>query len=146
MNLTRLDIRDPRVQEFLWRYLEPTDFRHDYTKLDAIRYVEAQAYDGSTQLWGDLDAGFMFRVTVRNPKVMEPHIMGNAAYLRSAMRQGVGLAWEMGFEKLAIWTQHEAVVRIASKCGFSLEGRLPKLHMGPGGELLDLYVLVMEKP
>jgi hypothetical protein len=145
MNLKQLDIRDQRVQQFLWEHIEPTDVRWDYTKLDAMKLLEVQVYDGTVQLWGDLDLGFVFKATQRNLKVLEPHIMGNGVYLRSAMKQGVAIAWGLGYEKLAIWTQHEKIVRIATKCGFSLEARIPKIHEGPRGELLDLYVLTREK-
>ena len=38
-----LDLRDPAVQEFLWRYTEPSDIRHDYTRIDAITHVTKAA-------------------------------------------------------------------------------------------------------
>ena len=145
MNLKQLDIRDARVQQFMWEHIEPTDIRWDYTKLDAMKLLEIQVYDGTVQLWGDLDVGLVFKTVQRNPKVIEPHIMGNGLYFRSAMEQGVALAWKLGYEKVAIWTQYEKIVRIVAKCGFSLEARIPKIHQGPSGELLDLYVLTREK-
>jgi hypothetical protein len=145
MKLELLNIRDEKVQAFLWQYLEPSDFRHDYTRLDAIKEVERSMYEGTTRLWGDLSANFMFRCVLRNPKVLEPHIMGDGMLIRSAMEQGLPIVWAMGVEKVAIWTQHERIARILQKCGFTSEATVRGLHMGPGGELLDLYVMTMEK-
>ena len=146
MNLELLNIRTQAVQDFLWRFIEPADFRHDYTRLDAIKEVERQVYDGRCQLWGDLHAGLMFRCSLRNPKVLEPHIMGDGMLIRSGLQQGARIAWGMGIERLAIWTHHEQIARIVEKCGFKLTGRMPGLHMQPNGELADLYCLTMEKP
>ncbi len=146
MNLRLLNIRDETVQAFLWQHLEPTDFRHDYTRLDAIKEVERQIYEGTTQLIGDLDAGVMFRVTTRNPKVCEPHIMGDGTKIRTALEQGVAMAWQLGFERVVIWTQYGAIARIVEKCGFHLEATLPAMHMDKRGELCALAVLTMERP
>lgn len=144
MKLERLSVRDQPVQDFLWKYLEPADFRYDYTKLDAMREVERLEFEGSSQLWGDLSVNFMFRVTVRNPKVMEPHVMGNALYLRSALGQGRMIAQRMGFERFVVWTQHEPLMRICRAVGFTHVGCVPRFHMGKSGELLDLHALSME--
>lgn len=146
MQLEPLNIRTPAVQAFLWEHLVPADFRHDYTKLDAIKEVERQVYAGNTQLWGNLREDIVFRCEVRNPKVIEPHIMGNGTKIRSALRVGVQKAWALGFERVAIWTQHETIVRICQKCGFTLTAAMPRMHMNSDGQLLDLYVLTMEKP
>ena len=146
MQLEPLNIRDEKVQAFLWQYLEPTDFRHDYTRLDAIKEVERQIYEGTTQLVGDLDAGLVFRVVARNPKVCEPHIMGDGTKIRSALDQGVLMAWAQGFEKVVIWTQHDQIARIVERCGFKLGATLPAMHMDRHGELCALTVLTMERP
>jgi len=146
MKLELLNIRDERVQDFLWQHLEPTDFRYDYTRLDAIKEVERQVYSGDTQLWGDLHAKLMFRCEARNPKVLEPHIMGDGMLLRGGLQQGAEIAWGLGFEKLVIWTHHEQIARIVEKCGFTLAGRMPGLHMDKAGALADLYCLTMERP
>jgi hypothetical protein len=146
MKLELLNIRTPAVQSFLWTYLEPSDFRHDYTKLDALKEVERQVYADECQLWGDLDANFMFRAVTRNPKVLEPHIMGDGMVFRSAISQGLPIVWSMGYEKVAIWTQFEQIARIVQKCGFTLDARLPRMHADAEGNLLDLFVLTMEKP
>ena len=146
MNLEFLNIRAQAVQDFLWAHLEPSDFRHDYTRLDAIKEVERQVYAGDCQLWGDLQSGLVFRCSVRNPKVLEPHIMGDGVLIRSGLQQGVVKAWQLGFEKVAIWTHHEKIARIVEKCGFTKVGNMPGLHMDKNGALADLYCLTMEKP
>lgn len=144
MKLELLNIRDQAVQEFLWNHIEPTDFRHDYTRLDAIKEIERQLYEGSCQLWGDLSLPFVFRCVIRNPKVIEPHIMGNGLVIRAAFHAGMPIVWGMGFEKVVIWTHLESVAGIMQRLGFSCT-TLPRMHMGPSGELLDQYVLTMEK-
>lgn len=146
MQLEPLNIRDEKVQAFLWQYLEPTDFRHDYTRLDAIKEVERQIYEGTTQLVGDLDAGLVFRVVARNPKVCEPHIMGDGTKIRSALDQGVLMAWAQGFEKVAVWVLDERIARIVERCGFTRTATLPAMHMGKGGQLATMYVLILERP
>jgi hypothetical protein len=144
MRLELLDIRKQPVQDFLWTYIEPTDFRHDYTRLDAIKEVERQVYDRTCQLWGDLDANFVFRCVVRNPKVIEPHIMGDGRVIRTAFSEGLPKVWSMGFEKVVIWTHLGSIARIMERFGFRCD-QLPRMHMGPSGELLDQYVLTMER-
>lgn len=145
LNLEKLDIRDERVQEFLWRYLVPSDFRHDYTRLDAIKEVERQVYAGTCQLWGDMEANFMSRVVSPNPKTIEPHLMGNALVLRTAIKQAIPLAWQHGFEVIRVWTQHENIARIVEKCGFKPEARLAKTLMGRDGSLSDVFTLTVTR-
>lgn len=145
MQIRELSIRDNRVQDFLWQYLEPQDFRHDYTKIDALKYVETQIYNGDCQLFGDIDAGFVFRCTRRNASVLEPHIMGDGRKLREAFRSGLPIVWMMGYEKCVIWTHHERIARICIRFGFTLHARVPKIHQADG-QLCDLFALVLEKP
>jgi hypothetical protein len=143
MTLVELNIRDEAVQRFLWAHLEPTDFRYDYTLLDAIKEVERQVYAGECVLWGDLAVGIAFRAVVRNPLVLEPHVMGDGRHLREAMLQGLSVAWSLGFERVAVWTQHESIARILGHYGFARTD-LPALHMGRTG-LQDLYLLTMTR-
>jgi hypothetical protein len=146
MRLELLNIRDERVQSFLWQWLEPRDFRHDYTRLDAIKEVERQIYEGSMMLVGDMQAQVMLRVGIRNPKVVEPHIMGEGIKIRGAIEQGCLMAWERGFERVVIWTQHEPIARIVEKCGFRLDATIPALHMDSTGALCAMSCLSMESP
>lgn len=144
MKIEALSIRDPEVQDFLWRFVEPHDFRHDYTKLDAIKLIESQCYDQTCQLYGNMKEQFMFRCTVRNSKVIEPHIIGDGLKLRGAFDSGLPIAWALGFERAVIWTHHKRIARIAQRLGFTLNGVVPKVHE-VDGELRDLYALSMEK-
>lgn len=145
MQIRELNIRDNAVQDFLWKYLEPQDFRHDYTKIDALKYIETQIYNGDCQLFGDLDAEFVFRCTRRNRFVLEPHIMGDGRRLRDAFRVGLPVAWMMGFTKCVIWTHHERIARICKRFGFTQYACVPGIHQADG-KLCDLYALVLEKP
>jgi hypothetical protein len=145
MNLVRLDLSDERVQGFLWRHIEPGDFRWDYTRLDAMKEIESQVRDGMCQLWGDMDIPMVFRCSTPNPKVLEPHVMGDGRHLREGLRQGTEIAWGMGFELLRIWTQHEQIARIVEHCGFVRESILRKHWMSPAGELYDSHTLILER-
>lgn len=140
-----LDLRDPAVQEFLWRFTEPADIRHDYTRIDAITHVTKAICAGEQWLVGDMGAGLAFRCVMRNPRVLEPHIMGNPARLRSLLPGALALAWERGVERVMIWTQHGSIARIVVRLGFTHEATLKRAHL-VGDELLDLHVLTLERP
>lgn len=146
MRLEPLSIRDPDVQTFLWEYLDPTDVRHDYTKLDAMKEIERQVYNGDCILFGDMAERFMFRVFVRNPRVCEPHIMGDGTKIRSGTEQGLQIAWAEGFEQVVVWTQHAKIARIMEHIGFTLRAHLPQMHMGLNGEMFDCYALTKGRP
>jgi len=145
MAMQFLDIRDAAVQDFLWRHVEPADIRHDYTRIDAIKHVHAGVYAGEQWLIGDMAAGLMFRCVMRNPKVIEPHIMGNPARLRSLLPGALRLGWERGIERVCIWTQHAAIARIVVRLGFTHEATLRRAHLVEG-KLIDLHVLTLERP
>lgn len=140
-----LDIRDPAVQEFIWAHTVPSDIREDYTKLDAIRFIHDQIAAGQQWLLGDLEREVVFRVVAYNSKVYEPHVMGNAFYIRSVFQDALPLAWQVGAEKLMVWTQHKSLGAIVERLGFRLEGRFPRMHL-VGGELQDIEVYSLEKP
>lgn len=146
MKLERLSIRDKAVQDFLWQHLEPTDIRYDYTKLDAIKEVEREVIANECELWGDMAVPIVFRAVLANPKVLEPHIMGNGHYVREALAQGLPIAWGMGVETVRIWTQYPALAHIVEKCGFKFEATHPSMLMGADGELLTVYSLTLTRP
>lgn len=145
MAMQFLDLRQPEVQDFLWRYIEPEDIRYDYTRLDAVRYVQDQINAGAQWLIGDMEAGLVFRCVMRNPRLMEPHIMGNPARLRSLLPSALALVWARGVSRVMVWTQHAPIARIVARLGFTHEATLRRAHLR-GGELLDLHVLTLEKP
>lgn len=138
-----LSIGDAAVQEFLWAHLVPSDIRHDYTRLDAIRFVQDEICAGRQWLVGDLDAGLLFRVVAVNPWVIEPHIMGRAAMLRSMFSECLPLARQMGVRKIMVWTQYPVIGRIVTRLGFVKEAHFSRMH--PVGEdLVDLEVFSLE--
>jgi hypothetical protein len=138
-----LSIRDPQVQDFLWRHLVPTDIRHDYTLLDAIRFVADEVTAGRQWLVGDLDAGMVFRVVQVNPWVIEPHIMGRATALRTVFNESLPIARQMGVRKIMVWTQHAALGRVVERLGFVKEGNFSRMHP-VGDKLIDLEVFSLE--
>lgn len=140
-----LNIRDERVQNFLWDHLVPSDLRWDYTRADAFRFVMDEVMLGSQWLVGDLDRNVMLRIAVHNPKVIEPHIMGDAAYMRSVVTESIPLAWERGIQKIMVWTQHQSIGVIMERMGFVKEGEFPRMHFSDG-KLHDLAVYSLERP
>lgn len=140
-----LDIRRDDVQDFLWAHLVPSDIACGISKADAFRFVVDELMRGSQWLIGDLDRGVAFRVWMRNPKVIEPHVMGDALHLRGVMQDCLPLAWERGVEKVMVWTQHQALGRIVERLGFTREAFFPRTHL-VGDTLLDLSVYSLERP
>lgn len=146
-----LPIRDPAVQQFLWEHLTPTDIRHDFTKADAIKFVYDEIVAGRQWLVGDMDAGLAFRAHLRNPLVMEVHIMGSPARLRSLLQGALDLAWRKawngvnGIERIVIVTVYDSLAAILKPFGFVYEGSHPRAHWN-GSELVALHVLTLEKP
>lgn len=143
MNLRELSILDPAVQRFLFEHADPSMFRHDYTPLDGLNYMVNRCVNDGAKVIGDIKAGFCFFAEQRNPKVLEPHIIGDGTKLREATRQGMALAAALGYERMIIWTLDERLVRIAEKSGFRLCGRIPGLHL-QADALRDVFVLEME--
>jgi hypothetical protein len=143
MKLRELSALDPAVQRFLFEHANPTSFRHDYTPLDGLNYIVGRCVNDGAKIVGDLDAEFLFYAEQRNPKVLEPHIIGDGTKLREAARQGMGIARALGYERMIIWTLDERLVRIAEKSGFRLCGRIPGLHL-QAEKLQDVFVLEME--
>lgn len=141
-----LDIRSSGVQSFLWEWLPANDIRHDYTLLDAMRYVQDEVNAGRQWLVGDLEHGLVFRVVVRNPKVIEPHIMGNVGRLRSLLPSALDIAFHRGVENVIIWTQHEKIASIVDRLGwgFRRTGPVPAMHWD-GERLHDMHVVTLRK-
>lgn len=140
-----LDLTDEGVQDFLWRHLVASDIRHDYTRADAMQYVYSQLASGEQWLIGDMAAGLAFRCVLRNPRVLEPHIMGNALRLRSLMPAALALVWPRGVQRVLVWTQHAPIARIVARLGFTHEATVRRVHLQEG-ELLDVHALSLAAP
>ena len=144
MQIEQFNIKDPWVQEFLWQHLVPTDIRYDYTKIDAINYIYREVLNGDCVLVGCKESGVMFRCVARNPKVVEPHIMGNGLRMRSVTKAAIQLAWQLGYERIIVWTQHPQIAAVMQSIGFKQEACVPRCHL-EHGQLVDTYALSFEK-
>lgn len=140
-----LNVDNNEVQEFLWDHFVPEDVMWGVSKYDAYRHLINEVRQGQQWLAGDLERGVMIRSWIRNPKVIEPHVMGNAMYLRSVFTDCLPLAWERGVEKIMVWTQYPTLASIVEKLGFTREGYFPRMHLVKG-ELLDMFVYSLERP
>jgi hypothetical protein len=76
--------------------------------------------------------------------VLEPHVMGNALRMRSVTKAAIPTAWELGYERITVWTQYPAIVAAMESIGFKQEACVPRCHL-QDGELLDTYALSIEK-
>lgn len=144
MNVEQLSIDDPWVIEFLEQYLEPQDIRHDYDLEDCIGYVRDQIGWGNCLLVGCKQSRVVFRCMAANPKVLEPHIMGNGLRIRSVTKAAIPIAWSLGYEKIVVWTQHKALAAAMLNIGFTKDAVLPRYHL-VNGELLDTHILSFTK-
>ena len=144
MNIQEFDIADPWLQEFLWQHLVPGDIRHDYTKADALAHVVNLAKTGQCVFVGCKESGVVFRCVEHNPKILEPHIMGNGLRVRSVTKAAIPVAWNLGYEKIVVWTQHQALASAMRNIGFSEDAVIPRYHLH-NGDLLDIHVLSITK-
>lgn len=144
MKIEEFDIDDPWLQDFLWQYLVPSDIRHDYTKLDALAFIRTRAKAGEMVFIGCKESRVVFRCVEHNPKVIEPHIMGNGLRVRSVTKGAIPVAWALGYERIVVWTQYKALAAAMTNIGFSEDAVIPRYHLH-NGELLDLHVLSITK-
>jgi hypothetical protein len=144
MQIQEFDIDDLWLQEFLWQYLVPSDIRHDYNKLDAMAHIRNKAREGDTVFIGCRESRVVFRCVQHNPKVVEPHIMGNGLRVRSVTQAAIPVAWALGYEKIVVWTQYPALAKAMLSIGFAQDAVIPRYHLHQG-ELLDLHVLSITK-
>lgn len=144
MHIEEFSIDDNWMQEFLWQYLVPSDIRYDYNKLDAMAYVRTQVRNGDCVLVGSREHRVVFRCVSHNPKVLEPHIMGNGVYVRSVTKAAIPVAWELGYEKIVVWTQYQALAAAMINIGFSQDAVIPRYHLH-NGDLVDTHVLSYTK-
>lgn len=145
MTAAVLSIDDPAVVEFLHDHLVPTDIRWDYRIDDALPYILGELENGNQFLIGDMARGVVFRCYVRNPRVIEPHVMGNALHIRSVFRDCLPLVWAMGVTKIMVWTQYPALGAIVQRLGFVQEGCFVRSHMVED-TMLDMSVYSLERP
>lgn len=144
VHLEEFDIDDPWLQDFLWQHLVPSDVRCDYTKLDAMAHIKAKAKVGEMVFIGCKQSGVVMRCVENNPKVIEPHVMGNGLRMRSVTKAAIPAAWNLGYERIVVWTQYKAIARAMLSLGFNQDAVIPQYHLHDG-QLLDVYVLSLTK-
>jgi hypothetical protein len=132
-----LNIRDQSVQDLIWKYVIPEDIREGYTKLDAIKYIEAEIYSGNQVLIGNDEV--ILRCELVNKHVVEPHILGNGIYIRKTIEEAILLARDHSeMQRIVVWTQYKAIGRILEGCGFKLNATLEKYYLNSSGQH-DMY-------
>lgn len=137
-----LNIREQWVQDLLWQHVVPKDIHPEYTKLDAIKFIESEIYAGNQVLIGNDQV--ILRCVMQNKYVVEPHIMGNGHYIRSTIEEAIAFARDNSeMQRIVVWTHHKSIGRILEGCGFTLNGTLPKYHLTADG-LQDLMSYTKE--
>lgn len=154
MEYRELSVREPAVQELLWRHLEPTDIHPEYTKLDAIKYLEGEILKGNQFLWGD-ETALLRCEGNKFTGVITPHILGDGFKFRSLLAQGLEYAKSMNkantllgadatrWTQVYIWTTRGAIQKMALRLGFEQVGLLNGYHATPNGNT-DIAILRKE--
>lgn len=144
MHIEEFSIDDDWMQEFLWQYLVPSDIRFDYNKLDALAFIRTQARSGDCVFVGCRESRVVFRCVQANNKILEPHIMGNGMRVRSVTKAAIPVAWNLGYEKIVVWTQYQALAAAMVNIGFTKDAVIPRYHLH-NGVLHDTIVLSLDK-
>lgn len=131
-------------EEFLREHVPPEDIHHAFSLNDAMNWIRDGVATGDQLLIGDLERGVLFRLNVRNAKVSEVNMMGNALQLRSVAHESMKVLWERGVEQLMVFTQYKAMAGIVKRMGFEQRGYFPRVHWF-GGRLVDVGVYCLEK-
>lgn len=140
-----LDIRDRHVQQFLWDFIVPSQLHPTYTKFDAIKFVYDEVVAGRQWLVGDMDARLVFRCQPINLHVLQPHIMGDPARLRTLLPSALDIAWSKGIRKVEVWTHLKAIADILKRMDWTSEAHFTD-HFWDGEALHDIYVMGLKKP
>lgn len=141
---------DDAVAEFLWTHLVPRQL-NAASKGEAFRFVWDEVMAERQWLVGDLEAGLVFRVNLRNPLVLELHIMGNVARMRSSMAEGMAIAWKKNWsghgyiQRVVIVSTLEPMTRILPRIGWKYEHTIDRAHFD-GERLQPLYLFSLENP
>lgn len=135
---------DDWVQETLWKHIVPSDIHWACSKLEAMKQVQSMCDVGECYFIGDKEANFLLRIVVRNPFVIEPHIMGNGRRMREVITGAYPLVFAKGVKRINLYTQHISIARIMRKMGYSLVAVIPASHLHDG-ELVDVAVLTYTK-
>ncbi len=134
-----LSIRDPQVQELLWKHVNPEDFRVDYTKLDAMKYIEEQVLVGEQMLWGNYNALLRCEGNKFTSIVM-PHILGEGKYFKRLVKEGCDFARENNWKQVHIYTSRGSIQRMLMKLGFDNLGGLPG-YLATKDGVVDVAIL-----
>lgn len=141
---------DDAVAEFLWAHLVPRQI-NAASKGEAFRFVWDEVMSERQWLVGDLEAGLVFRVNLRNPVVLELHIMGNIARMRSAMAEGMAIAWTKNWsglgsiQRVVIVSTLEPMTRILPRIGWRHDHTIERAYWD-GAHLQPLYLFSLENP
>lgn len=142
--MQRLPFDDPWVVAMLRQYLEPSDLHWSLDLDTAVAIVGHEVAAGNCYFLGNKDDHVLIRVVVRNPYVVEPHVMGNGRKFRNAIRDAVPIGFSLGADRINIYTQYPSISRIVSKFGFKTIAVIPQSHLHCR-ELVDIEVLTLTK-
>lgn len=142
--IQEMSFYDPWVQDMLWVHMSPQDIHYRMTRLQAMNYLEQTFNSGDMYYLGDPSKHVLIRVVVRNPFVVEPHIMGNGRRLREATLEAIPIGFAKGAESIINYTQYDQLRRIYERIGFTHVATIPKSHF-QDGKPVDIHVLTLTK-
>lgn len=140
-----LDMQRDDVQDFVWAHLNPHDFHHNYTKFDAMKEVMARTADRRSSIYGDLQRGIAVRCDFPAPRVVSPHLMGNAVYVRGLMRVGLSTMFAMGMTHVNISTRFKSLIVVLESFGFELVGTVPGMTTDENGATVPVFIISLSR-
>ncbi len=132
MSLQWLQYDDPWVHDMLRKYVNPQDLHWSFDLDEAVRNCLYQAQAGDSLFLGSKEDNFLFRLVVRNPFVLEPHVMGDGTKIRRMVRAGEPMVFEKGFHSIMQYTQYAQHVRIFKQLGYKHVATIPSCHLQDG--------------
>lgn len=134
-----LDPNDYSTEQFLIEYFDPSILGFD-NAIDAVEYLQRLYEIGMVIVFGRLDWQSALVCLQRSNKVIEPHLAGNSRCVRYAIKYGLPIARDLGYERVIFWVTNVRLAELLRRAGFDYYGVIPRLHE-KDGELLDVHVL-----
>lgn len=137
--LDLLDPNDHSTEQFLIEHFDSSVLGFE-NQVDAVQHLQRLYDAGLAFILGRLDWQSAIVCLQRSDKVVEPHLAGNSRCIRYAVKYGLPIARDFGYERVIFWVTNARLARVLKHAGFDYYGVVPRLHE-KDGELLDVHVL-----
>lgn len=145
----RFDYMDPgssAVQDFIWKYLVASDFYYKFSKFEAMKVILDMLSSRQSSLYGDLSLDVAIRCDFSAPRLVNPHFMGNAHYLRGIIKVFHPSIFAMGMDYIHVMTHNDAIARILLAYGYTNIGSMPSMSYVPASNTyLPVHMLYLSR-